>query len=276
MMRVAGGESMMRVAGDDAPATSSGTGPPKVFVLRHEKRDPTDPRFFTHLTEEGMMDAAKTVSDNLHDLGITKIYASPFLRVLQTVEPFARRKGLLVRVDYSLYEHPEPNDEPVTALPAEFYERFPIDAAFASTLDGKRIGGAFYTLVPIRPRRRGERRSLRTLPGVSLRPSLAFNPRHRRLSTPTDAFELHPDIALYGMTLTAHNADAAALRRRLQAFLKWVVENHGADERVLLATHQTSCHELMHLQSGVEIETLDVAMGSVFELDAEAALGGSS
>ena len=29
--------------------------------------------------------------------------------------------------------------------------------------------GAFYTLVPIRPRRRGERRSLRTLPVASLR-----------------------------------------------------------------------------------------------------------
>ena len=42
-----------------------------------------------------------------------------------------------------------------------------------------------HTLVPIRPRRRGERRSLRTFPGVSLRPgSLAFNPRPRRLSTP--------------------------------------------------------------------------------------------
>jgi len=38
---------------------------------------------------------------------------------------------------------------------------------------------------------RGERRSLRTLPGVSLRPgSLAFNPRPRRLSTPSDAFQL--------------------------------------------------------------------------------------
>ena len=38
---------------------------------------------------------------------------------------------------------------------------------------------------PIRPRRRGERRSLRTLPGDSLRPgSLAFNTRPRRLSTP--------------------------------------------------------------------------------------------
>jgi hypothetical protein len=46
-------------------------------------------------------------------------------------------------------------------------------------------GGAFYvTLVPVRPRRRGERRSLRTFPVVSLRPSpLAFNPR------PYDAFQ---------------------------------------------------------------------------------------
>jgi hypothetical protein len=61
-------------------------------------------------------------------------------------------------------------------------------------------GGAFYTLVPIRPRRRGERRSLRTFPGVSLRPHLAFNPRPRPLSTPTDAFQLHPNFALYGTT----------------------------------------------------------------------------
>ena len=55
--------------------------------------------------------------------------------------------------------------------------------------------GAFCTLVPIRPRSRGERRSLRTFAGASLRPSpLAFNPRPRRLSTSTDAFQLHPDI----------------------------------------------------------------------------------
>ena len=58
--------------------------------------------------------------------------------------------------------------------------------------------GAFtFTLVPIRPRRRGERQSLRTSPIVFLRPgSLAFNPRPRRLSTPPDAFELHSDNAL--------------------------------------------------------------------------------
>jgi len=63
--------------------------------------------------------------------------------------------------------------------------------------------GTFYTLVPIRPRWRGERRSLRTLPGVSLRPPPAFNPRPRRLSTSTDAFQLHPDIiASYGTALS--------------------------------------------------------------------------
>jgi hypothetical protein len=61
--------------------------------------------------------------------------------------------------------------------------------------------GAFYTLVPIRPRRRGERRFLRTFPGASLRPPLAFNPRPRRLSTPSDAFRLHPDVRSYGTTL---------------------------------------------------------------------------
>ena len=58
-----------------------------------------------------------------------------------------------------------------------------------------REAGAFYTLVPIRPRSRGGRRSLRTFAVLSPRPPLAFNPRPRRLSTPTDAFELHPDIA---------------------------------------------------------------------------------
>jgi hypothetical protein len=51
------------------------------------------------------------------------------------------------------------------------------------------------TLVPIPPRSRGERRSLRTLSSVSLRPPLAFNARHRCLSTPTDAFQLYPDVA---------------------------------------------------------------------------------
>jgi len=63
--------------------------------------------------------------------------------------------------------------------------------------------GALYTLVPIRPRWRGERRSLRTFAVISLRPgSPAFNPdTPRRLTTPSDAFQLHPDVRSYGTAL---------------------------------------------------------------------------
>ena len=65
-------------------------------------------------------------------------------------------------------------------------------------------GAFFFALVPIRARRRGERRSLRTFAGVSLRPgSLAFNPRARRLSTPLlTPFNSTPTFALYGTTLS--------------------------------------------------------------------------
>jgi hypothetical protein len=61
------------------------------------------------------------------------------------------------------------------------------------------------TLVPIRPRRRGERRFLRTFAGASLRPgSLAFDPRPRRLSTPLlTPFDSAPTTnASYGTTLS--------------------------------------------------------------------------
>jgi hypothetical protein len=66
--------------------------------------------------------------------------------------------------------------------------------------EDERMARSSITLVPIRPRRRGERRSLRTFAVVSLRPHLAFNPRPRRLSTSTDAFQLHPDVRSYGTT----------------------------------------------------------------------------
>jgi aminopeptidase N len=57
--------------------------------------------------------------------------------------------------------------------------------AYADAGEESYVVWCVLTLVPIRPRRRGERRSLRTFPVVSLRPgSLAFNLRPRRLSTP--------------------------------------------------------------------------------------------
>ena len=113
---------------------------------------------------------------------------------------------------------PSSRESPKPSSPAK--EAFKLDEALDDVLkraakNGSSLedmlSGAFYTLVPIRPRWRGERRSLRTFPGASLRSSLAFNPRPRPLSTPTDAFELHPDVALYGTTLSA---DRAAVRGR--------------------------------------------------------------
>jgi len=63
------------------------------------------------------------------------------------------------------------------------------------------------TPVPIRPRSRGARRSLRglLLPGVRFSPPITprcFQSRHTAtpLNSPTDAFKLHPDVASYGQT----------------------------------------------------------------------------
>jgi hypothetical protein len=76
-----------------------------------------------------------------------------------------------------------------SVLRVDVLNRFRLLKAAREFVDGgeERVSsGAFYTLVPIRPRWRGERRSLRTFsPGASLRPPPAFNSdTPRRLSTP--------------------------------------------------------------------------------------------
>ena len=63
------------------------------------------------------------------------------------------------------------------------------------------------TLVPIRPRPRGGRRSLRTFsPGARFSPPITPRFQSRRASTPfdfkSDAFRLRPDVAWRGTTLS--------------------------------------------------------------------------
>ena len=76
------------------------------------------------------------------------------------------------------------------------------------------------TPVPIRPRSRGERRSLRTFNARRISPPITTVsiPDLRRLSTPTDAFQLHPDVASYGpqmlAALAVHLGQEGRRRRR--------------------------------------------------------------
>ena len=134
--------------------------------------------------------------------------------IAATAVPVVRRVVFLVSGFGAPRDATHAPDDNSTAATARLMKRF-IEASYPNVAvklvhggqDAFRYAanGAFFTLVPIRPRWRGGRRSLRTFPGASLRPShLAFNPRPRRLSTPTDAYELHPDIASYGKIGRAH------------------------------------------------------------------------
>ena len=74
----------------------------RIFVLRHEQRF-QDPTFETSLTPIGLENARK-LSSSLDKYNITKIYCSPFKRIIQTVEPYLIQKQLKVNIDYSLNE----------------------------------------------------------------------------------------------------------------------------------------------------------------------------
>jgi hypothetical protein len=118
--------------------------------------------------------------------------------------------------------------------------------------------GAFYTLVPIRPRSRGARRSLRTLSRASLRPPLAFNPRHRRLSTPPDAFQLHPDVALYGTT-QSHRDDGVRHRslRRHRRVLQPSVPARDSARGGAADSHGRERAEQGAREGGVRVQRAD-------------------
>lgn len=74
----------------------------KLYILRHFQRyDQTD--FYTPLTEEGKTNSEKFVT-RLKTLGITHIYCSPYLRVLQTVLPYVLYSGINIKIDYLLKE----------------------------------------------------------------------------------------------------------------------------------------------------------------------------
>lgn len=191
-------------AHQDGDDTMNKMGGLKMFVVRHEKRPVEDPTFHVSLTEDGLSDASNVVAAKLQSHGITKVYASPFRRVLQTVQPFLSSAGLRAHVDWALYEHPEPNPEPVVAIPDDFHADFAIETNYEPHLGGN-------------------------------------------------------DIARC-------NGSFEAVHKRVRGLVQRLAESHGDGDVLLLATHQTSVHSLLHQQTGIPMDCFNVPMGTIVEL----------
>lgn len=79
----------------------------RIYILRHEERT-IDASFFGPLTKNGIKNSNKLVPI-LEKLKIHKIYSSPFVRTLQTIIPYSKKKSIKINLEYGLVEiqHPD-------------------------------------------------------------------------------------------------------------------------------------------------------------------------
>lgn len=200
--------------GDYRAPASPGSTRLRVYALRHQLRDPRDASFASPLLPEGVREAESTTRQLLKAAAPTRFYSSPFLRCLETLEPYVRRHGGgPIRVDYSLWEHnldPKVKDvvnaEEGQPVPPEWQERFPLNEAYAGVL-----------------------------------------PRQ---------------------ALPAQNRTLADVHQRTRAFMEHLVLLHdGKPNVVVLCTHQTIVHSLLHQATGVPMCDLNVKMGDLVEIE---------
>lgn len=74
----------------------------KIYILRHEDRT-QDCSFFSPLTEIGLENAEKLIP-KLKECNINLVYSSPFIRTLQTVNPYCKETNQKINLEYSLCE----------------------------------------------------------------------------------------------------------------------------------------------------------------------------
>ena len=113
----------------------------KIYFLRHEDRYESI-SFFTPLTIMGKYNAIK-LAKTIKSLNITEIYSSPFIRVLQTIEPFLMESNIKVNIENSLREinllKGIPEKESKINLPEELYKQFKINKDYKSKLETDNI-----------------------------------------------------------------------------------------------------------------------------------------
>ena len=79
----------------------------KIYILRHEERT-IDASFFGPLTKNGILNSINLIPI-LEKLNINKIYCSPYIRTLQTISPYSKKKKIKLNLEYGLVEiqHPD-------------------------------------------------------------------------------------------------------------------------------------------------------------------------
>ena len=75
----------------------------RILLLRHEERF-SDPTLLTELTNKGKKNAKELV-ERLSTYPIKDIYSSPFIRTLQTIEPFSLEVNKKIKIENGLYEY---------------------------------------------------------------------------------------------------------------------------------------------------------------------------
>lgn len=107
----------------------------RLYLLRHEERNLRDISFFSPLTLRGRWNAENKQVPILNQLDLTKIYSSPFLRALETIEPYIRQEELnidSINIDHSLAEASIFGYYRMYDLPLLWYDRFKINRNYLS------------------------------------------------------------------------------------------------------------------------------------------------
>jgi broad specificity phosphatase PhoE len=106
----------------------------KIYILRHEDRT-QDATFFSPLTKDGIINSKKLVKI-LRGLKINRIYSSPFIRTLQTINPYSEQFNVKINLEYSLSEiqHPHiiPEKSYQISLPEYIAESFNYNPKYKS------------------------------------------------------------------------------------------------------------------------------------------------
>jgi broad specificity phosphatase PhoE len=109
----------------------------KIYILRHEDRT-IDCTFFAPLTKKGLDNSVKLIN-YLKPLDITDIYCSPFIRTLQTIEPYVKATKKKLKIEYGLMEIKNENIIPPRShnveLPIYIADFFNYDPTYDTYID---------------------------------------------------------------------------------------------------------------------------------------------